>query len=124
MAIKVNGATSKLMKRGAYIQSQIKELQGELAEVKIKISGAGTIDTESSGAFVGSNGSILTLTERKQYEDMDPSEVLAELKKNRDGKHFPDVVKVMATPCKKFFDDAQMSRLRKPKASSISWSFK
>lgn len=123
MADKVNGAAGKLIKRGAEIQDEIKLLQGEFSDIKLKLADK-HIDATQSGSFVASNGAVLDLTEKKQYQPISAADTLAALKAERLGKHFPDVVKVMATPLKKFLPETVIAKLRKQKASAISWSFK
>ena len=122
MAIKVNGKDAKLISEGAELSKQIKLQTDRLAEIKALLSDS--LDIFSSETYVTKSGAVLDITERRQYNDMKPKEVLKTLKLHSMADKFPEVVKVLVTPLKRFLPEDIVDSLREEKDPSLSWSFK
>lgn len=112
------GPKAALINQAVALKKAIAENEKRLKDVR------GKLGKMAAGEYTTKAGGRLVITEKSQFHDMDPRAVLDALKKQRKGKYFPSVVKVVVKELQKQLGEEEISDLRLEKAPSQSWSFK
>lgn len=117
MSIKVNGTQAKLINEGAAIAARMKVDKDRLEEIKALLG------FNESETWVTNQGGVLTITESTKYEDIDPKKALEELKKDKLGPRFPEVVKVVKAQLLAMIGKERTEKLQKKAGVILKWSF-
>jgi len=114
----LTGEQGKLLKKGAVLKQQIKDIEAELEEVKNKLDlSIGTYRTPD-------NVIRLVIGSTKRYSEIDPHLVFKYMKKEGMLKHFWTCVKVQLTLLKKQVPETRITKWRKELDPSKRWSWK
>ena len=119
-------ATKVKRKELAKIIDAAANIDAEIKNLKIKLDGyREDLDSDlDPGKYITTGGHSVTVSETTTYTEIDPTKAKKALKAKRQGKFFPDCVKIALTQLKRYLSDQELEELREVKGTSRRYSFK